>query len=203
MMRIETETATSGRVNGRRPVLLGVVLGVLAMVGASAHIEPARADLRAGLQSGLQTEPRTDADAALPEGFTLPRERRLTLDRTRQLVLAGDGTALMVWDVPERRVISRYPLSPVRSGASLTRLPSGRVLLWGGSDAQGVLSVGGLRFDPGLNVLEPVARSPLSARSRHTATVLSDGRVLFAGGRSARGQSELWDERDDRLLSAV
>src|SRR5206468_506767 len=52
-------------------------------------------------------------------------------------------------------------------------------------------------FDPSTQAFTDLASSGVTPRARHTATLLSDGHVLIAGGVGANGQTlqnaELWD----------
>ncbi|WP_236621839.1 DUF6531 domain-containing protein, partial [Luteimonas huabeiensis] len=67
------------------------------------------------------------------------------------------------------------------------------MLIWGGAGKAGELQNDGLIFDPELSALEPVAL-PFAGRANHTATVLTDGRILLAGGRSNASGYALWHE---------
>jgi Fibronectin type III domain/Kelch motif len=66
-------------------------------------------------------------------------------------------------------------------GATTTLLPSGRVLLAGGSDDNGKTRAGVDIYDPTNNTWSSVAPM-LTAREGHTATLLATGQVLVAGG---------------------
>jgi RHS repeat-associated protein len=114
--------------------------------------------------------------------------------------LDADGRTLTLRDVQQNHVVRVHNLPAPRIDASITSLPSGRVLIWGGADARGELQRDGFWFDPDLQTLKPAEGLSLSARSAHTATVLTDGRVLFVGGRSNGKSAELWDERSDRIV---
>jgi hypothetical protein len=157
-----------------------------------------------------------DADAALqalpPElARTLalhPREARTQLPDGSWLVLERDGRALKrVQDRTDGRTLRRWPLPSPRRYASLSLLPSGRALLWGGVDADNRLQAGGLWFDPAAYTLTPAFEVPLSARAGHAASVLSDGRLLLTGGWTAAAdagaRAEVWDERGGRAAPAA
>src|SRR5262249_4845237 len=57
----------------------------------------------------------------------------------------------------------------------------GRVLITGGSNATGTLNSAEI-FDPSTGTFSAVSGSMNMARARHTATLLSSGKVLIAGG---------------------
>ena len=75
-------------------------------------------------------------------------------------------------------------------------LPSGQVLLAGGTDGVAVLATAEF-FDPVLGAFVPATGQDMtSARWTHTATELQDGRVLVVGGADARSitlaTAEIW-----------
>ena len=88
-------------------------------------------------------------------------------------------------------------LSTSRLRHTATLLPSGLVLLSGGSDASGFLSSAEV-YDPSTSTaatVPPMAK----ARGFHTATLLTNGKVLVAGGSSASGSlsdAELFDPQN-------
>lgn len=77
-------------------------------------------------------------------------------------------------------------MAQARYGHTATLLPDGRVLIAGGTtpdlpdtDVSAAIEV----FDPATGRFSP-AGSLLRPRSHHTATLLTDGQILFAGGRT-------------------
>ncbi|MGV4658922.1 RHS repeat-associated core domain-containing protein [Burkholderia pseudomallei] len=78
-------------------------------------------------------------------------------------------------------------LPEVRRLASITVMPGGEVLLWGGIDAQGHVIDNGEWFNPATQRFARTGALGLPARAGHTLTVLTDGRVLMIGGWSATG----------------
>lgn len=183
------DTQASAIPNSWKILVAGFWLGALLAGSAWSHVK----DLAATSYSNL---------SPLAPSLTLSGvEQRVFLADGQQLRLAADGTVLTLWDSVGKHTVQRYTLSPARINASLTLLPSGRVLLWGGRDSHGQLLHGGFWVDPQTNELAPAQNLPLSPRAGHTATVLSDGRVLFAGGQSAYGVDELWDELDNRSVA--
>ena len=89
-------------------------------------------------------------------------------------------------------------MAVARTSPTATLLPSGKVLLAGGSQGLGSLSSAEL-FDPagGTNgTFTAVAVNMTVARNTHTATLLPSGKVLIAGGSSGfsvLGSAELYD----------
>ncbi len=128
-----------------------------------------------------------------------PMERRVSLQDGRMLVLSGDGNVLTEHDLKTGGITHRVELESVRIGASLTLMPQGRVLVWGGTAADGKLQPDGVWYDPRSHRIEPARGLPLSARAGHSATVLTDGRLLLAGGQGAENGAELWDPRTGAL----
>lgn len=102
------------------------------------------------------------------------------------------------------------PLPLPLGGHTATRVPSGLVVLAGGRTAGGVVTDAIVLFDPagssgaGDFALASVALA--EARERHTATLLADGRVLFAGGLDAGGaalaSAEVYDPETDTIAPA-
>lgn len=115
--------------------------------------------------------------------------------------LSEDGTALVMRD-PSGLELSRNGLHPRRRNASVSLLPSGRVLVWGGLDGQHRLVEGGIWFDPSTSRAVPASEVGLLPRAGHSMTVLPDGRALVLGGWSGDlgsvPEPEFWDERSGR-----
>ncbi|SOO32235.1 Rhs family protein [Xanthomonas citri pv. fuscans] len=86
-------------------------------------------------------------------------------------------------------------------GASLTRLADGQVLIWGGASAQGALRAGGYLIDPEQDRLQPIALAGVSPRAQHSATVLTDGQLLLAGGLGGPGQAQLWNPQTQHVVT--
>jgi hypothetical protein len=79
-----------------------------------------------------------------------------------------------------------------------TRLADGRVLLTGGEGADGSILAGAEILDPATGRFEPTG-SMATARVKHAAVLLPDGKVLVIGGSDTRGyagrfaSTEIWD----------
>lgn len=155
----------------------GLVLGLIAAAGPSQSL------FAAGTQEGTPS--------ASPER-NLSAQQSVRLPEGQALVLSSDGRELRLQRLDGTGPARSWRLPDPRRNASLTTLPDGRVLLWGGHDANGQHLPDGLWFDPDLRTLEPALQLPMAARSGHSATVLTDGRVLFAGGAGQHPKYELW-----------
>src|SRR6185503_18869012 len=98
-----------------------------------------------------------------------------------------------------------------RTGASLTALPDGRVLVAGGFDAPGCMEVRESAvdvFDPATErwvALDPLARP----RANHDGFLLPDGRVLLHGGttpvqpRDGQRRAHQWEAPATHEILAV
>lgn len=175
---------------GAAVLALGLAFGMTAMrpgeVGAALEPLPAPLSQQLALDA-------PQARAQLPDG--------------RWLVLARDGRFLELRSGDDSAKASRrWSLPAVRRLASVSLLPSGRALVWGGVDEQGRAQPQGLWFDFGTQTLAPTVSLALVPRAGHAATVLSDGRLLLTGGWSPGvagvTKSELWDERDGKVQVA-
>jgi hypothetical protein len=117
----------------------------------------------------------------------------------RVLIVGGRdsaGTALAaaeIFDPATQTSTAIGSLVVARTGHTATLLQDGRVLIAGGTNATGALTSAEI-FDPaaleaGFRLLSANLGTP---RTRHTATLLSSGRVLMAGGDDA-GTAEVFD----------
>lgn len=165
-------------------VTAGMLLGVVASAGPSQHL------FAAGTQ-GRSTAPGADARGSAVTG----EQRSLRLAGGQVLVLSSGGNELVLHSPNGASRIRSWSLPEVRRNASLTMLPDGRVLVWGGHDARGNTQRDGVWFDPDLRTVEPAVKLPMMPRNGHTATVLTDGRVLFAGGVGEQRGYELWSPK--------
>ena len=145
-----------------------------------------------------------------------------TLLRTGRVLVAGGvdahGTAtatVELFDPALNRWSAASPLSTSRTEHTATLLSDGRVLVVGGFHVGDTFSNRGVSeslnavesYDPRYNHWTPAA-SMAYHRARHTATLLTDGRVLVLGGISSTmqpnwswslpDQGELYDPRTDR-----
>ena len=100
------------------------------------------------------------------------------------LVATGILLSASLLQVPSGTWIAAGPMSSARSGASTVLLQDGRILITGGSGANGPTNSAELfaangSFSPATPMNVP--------RSGHVAIVLQDGRVLVAGGTTSGG----------------
>ncbi|WP_437302345.1 kelch repeat-containing protein [Sorangium sp. So ce388] len=125
------------------------------------------------------------------------------LEDGRVLVVGGRGVdaelaSAEVFDPASSVWLPIGPMGSSRAFHAATRLKDGRVLVTGGTHFHDVLDedlASAEVFDPASGTWSPVG-SMLTARGRHTATLLNDGRVLLAGG------SYHHDDVDEKLASA-
>ncbi len=135
-----------------------------------------------GLQDIPQSEIRIGQTATLlPDG--------------RWLLVGGEGidgplATASIWD-PQTWVTTPLlsELSQPRSWHSATMLPDGTILIFGGVGTDGQVLAAPELFDPNTSsFILPLSSLNLLPRSHHTATLLTDGRVLIAGGVGANDQ---------------
>ena len=103
------------------------------------------------------------------------------------LLLAASSLPLLRGDMPaveSGQWAATGAMSDARGGASAVLLPSGLVLVTGGTGTSGVLATAEL-FGPDGQF--SAAGSMLSARADHASVLLGDGRVLIVGGRTSEG----------------
>ena len=138
-----------------------------------------------------------------------------TLLRNGKVLVSGGQTRLAqptsiasaeLYDPASNSWTTVTPLTTGRSVHTATLLPSGKVLVVGGlntSASASSIAVAEL-FDPATNTWSP-AGSLANARYAHTATLLSNGKVLIAGGLAATGTlaaSELYDPASNTWSAA-
>jgi len=107
---------------------------------------------------------------------------------------------------PSTMTVTAGYMSSWRTGHTATLLPSGKVLVAGGSVYPGGTSLASAElYDPATNLWTSVASMP-SPRSHAAAVLLTDGRVLVVGG-SSNGSNppgaEIYDPPSDTWSSVV
>lgn len=116
------------------------------------------------------------------------------------LLEVGRAAQPLLTQLAEPRPISLTGLPDAeRAGASITVLPEGRVLVFGGVRSDGRLLTQAYWFDIASKTFKAATEELPTARAQHIALVLTDGRVLIAGGVDARLNLiegvQLWDPR--------
>jgi hypothetical protein len=129
------------------------------------------------------------------------------LGSSEVLVAGGFNGAFLnsteIYTPSTSQFISAGTMSTARLGHTATLLPDGKVLITGGctnTDSSKVVCDNYLNsaeiYDPSTNVFTATTGKMLTARAEHTAALLSDGRVLIAGGKngsSALNSAEIYD----------
>lgn len=162
---------------------LAVIGGSRGLGSFSASVNVIDARSGAWTERALMSTGRADAQAVLvgdTELLVHGGARSLTGSRTAEWVDLRGGVS--------RPAVA----SPSRLHHTATRLRDGRVVVAGGWSSEG--HPGGV--SPSIELWDPVsrtwryaARTMQHARQGHTATLLPDGSVLFAGGYTASGMA--------------
>ena len=188
-------TSTAVALGNGKVLVAGGGVGAIALPNAELY-DPA---------SGTWTE--TGAMTQARRGH-----QAVVLDDGRVLVVGGifEGTPIAsaeLYDQATGRWTATAPTAVPRLGHSLTLLADGRVLAAGGT-ALDAPAAGGAQINPGASaeIFDPrtgtwAATEPMeSPRFEHTATLLSDGKVLVVGGQGpvqggvgALASTELYD----------
>ena len=113
--------------------------------------------------------------------------------------IEGNQASAELYDPGGNAWSDAAPMSVPRVGLTLTRLPDGRVLAAGGSDNVGSEDIqfkSTELYDPASNTWSPAADMSV-ARTKHTAILLENGKVLVVGGANTDGgilaSTELYD----------
>ena len=158
------------------------------------------------LASAELYDPKTGTFSAIGS-MSVPREGHTAtlLADGRVLIVGGDdgGRARATAEIFDPKTFTFSPTGPMataRTGASATLLPDGRVLIVGGTGpyATSPNMASAELYDPKSGTFSATG-SMTAARYQQTATLLSDGRVLVAGGSDNGGQgltsAELYDPK--------
>ncbi|SAK39693.1 RHS repeat-associated core domain-containing protein [Caballeronia ptereochthonis] len=160
-----------GMTIGRATVFAAVTFGLLTT--AALSLPAAKSPEHVIINGHLYAVP----DSAETSRVLLPDGRMLNVAGT-------EGTAY----ISDKTGRKRLPLPETRRFASVTVMPGGQVLFWGGIDAKGHVLDTGEWFDPRRERFVPTGLLGLPARAGHSLTVLSNGSLLMTGGWSADGR---------------
>ena len=157
--------------------------GVLTLCVVAAALPPATAPARVQSAGHAYVMP---ASAEISRTL-LPDGRTFEVHSREGIAYLSDGHTRQKVTLPESR---RF--------ASVTVMPNGAVLLWGGIDERGNVLESGEWFNPDTKHFVRTGTLGLPARAAHTLTVMTDGNVLMTGGWSADGTpattAVLWQE---------
>ncbi len=106
------------------------------------------------------------------------------LNDGRVLVTGGGNSSSEIYNPSTRTFTAGGGLSSNRSYHTATTLSNGRVLIAGGAASNSTLA-STILYDPATGAFS-AGPNMIASRERHTATV-SNGKVLFAGGRTKQG----------------
>jgi len=161
----------------RRLIMSGLIAVLILTAGILLKGSITQPSIGNWLSAGPMIEARSSAASAL-------------LHDGRILITGGDNGSGPVASAEffdaTGAFVAAPPMSIARSAHTATVLPDGRVLVAGGSIGTAATNAAEI-FDPAAtaNAWTPVAGGMIQARSNHTASLLADGRVLFAGGDNA------------------
>ena len=194
---VNPRTSTTGVAASPATVVVGQPTSATVTLTDSGSVPPGAADIFA--TTGATTAGRT--------GFTS------TLFADGLVLVAGgkngSGTVLQsaeIYSVSNGTFSATGTLNIARTGALALLLPNGKVLIVGGSSdgtANGALNTAEL-FDPGAGFFTNTTTNMTAARFGATATLLTNGEVLFAGGQSSGGvlnSAELYDPTTDTFAA--
>jgi RHS repeat-associated protein len=99
-------------------------------------------------------------------------------------VHGAEGFAYLISADARKKIM----LPEARRFASVTVLPGGEVLIWGGIDARGHVLGNGEWFEPIRDAFAPTGMLSLPARAGHSMTLLTDGRLMMVGGWTNTGE---------------
>ncbi|WP_080408373.1 RHS repeat-associated core domain-containing protein [Burkholderia ubonensis] len=148
------------------------VIGLLALSALALALPPATLPERVVIGSHAYVVP-SSAD-----------ERRTLLPDGRILEVHGaQGVAYLI-DGSKRQTVA---LPEPRRYASVTVMPGGQVLFWGGIDTRGHVLENGEWFNPSTQQFVRTGALGLPVRAGHTLSILTDGTALMTGGWSVDG----------------
>lgn len=145
-----------------------VLLGAIGHLAPSLHAETIQVSVAPNQARLLQQRPTPSLQ--LPDGQVLHLESdRLTISEVGK-------------ESRTSKSVRKYMLPAFRLGAAPVVISDGRILIWGGVNAEGKVVASGWWFDPKTGYFAPAEKNSLPAVAGESFTVLSDGHVLLAGG---------------------
>jgi N-acetylneuraminic acid mutarotase len=113
----------------------------------------------------------------------LPDDRVLLVGGEANMHATSTDVGMEIFDLSPTGKITTYPKMERRIGHTVSRLPSGKIVVVGGTEAEGpMVAEPTLLYDPSASKWSFPA-GPATNPVHHTATVLADGTVLLIGGR--------------------
>jgi hypothetical protein len=123
------------------------------------------------------------------------------------LIAGGDTNSADVYDPAGNSVTGTGSMAFPRTYATATALgSSGKVLITGGLNASGVALLTAEVYNPSTGIFTATANTMSVQRAQHTATPLSDGRVLIVGGAANGGgtaSAEIYDPLTNAFTPAA
>lgn len=142
-------------------------------------------------------------DMSVPRYF----HEAILLDDGRVLLFGGEAENSLIADIydPETKKFTQLKDKiPVRSGAAITKLIDGQILISGG--ASSMEGRGGKGFN-GTKIYNPTTKKVIQGpnmilpREMHTSTLLKNGRVILIGG-EYNNDSEMYDPITNKFSNA-
>jgi len=173
----QTSGTRAPRRSSNPTIWIGIAIAVVVFAGVVAS---------AGSSQTIQYPPETETPYLVFDDTPLP---------TSEDTATASPVASPVAFPPIDSLVATGALNQARAEHTATLLPDGRVLIAGGIAARatdGSVANPPLTsievYDPKTRLFTP-AGDLVEARADHTATLLPDGTVLFAGGKDADGQA--------------
>ena len=191
-------------------VVLVIVLGVGPVLTFARAKDGTRSSVLSSRRMRPTAKPRAKAPRPLQTPTLIDGQTSTTLPDGGLLIAggmdqSGPTQSVKIFNPRTGKSKSLADMVQARAYHSATILPDGRVFVFGGvGKNQRVLSTGTIIEPATGESIDVPAKSGLSSRVNHTATLLTDGRVLIVGGRTEGDRlidvAQVWDYR---LLTAT